>query len=134
MVVLYVAGIASTIIFFFVFFIFGETPVSKYETVDVDVAYDLIEKSSEELQILDVRTPEEYQSEHIHDAINVNVRDPDFENQISTFKEDMPVLVYCRSGVRSESAASILASKGFKEIYNMQGGIESWKRAGYQVE
>ena len=134
MFVLHIAYIASTIVFILGNSLFGGPSPSGYEILDVDAASDLIETCGKDLQILDVRTPEEYQSEHIHDAVNINVRDPGFAEQISMFKQDMPVLVYCKGGVRSESAASILTSKGFKQVYSMQGGIDTWKKAGYQVE
>jgi len=112
----------------------GGSSSSGYETLDVDAASDLIEASGEGLQILDVRTPEEFQSGHIRSAVNINVRDPGFAEQISMLKKDMPVLAYCKGGVRSESASTILVSKGFKQVYNMQGGLDTWVKAGYKVE
>jgi rhodanese-related sulfurtransferase len=133
-VVLCIAGIAGLIVFLFGSSIFGFFSPSGHKILDVDAASDLIEASGKDLQILDVRSPEEFQSGRIQSAVNINVRDPDFAEQIFMFKQDMPILVYCRSGVRSESAASILVSKRFTQVYNMQGGLEAWMRAGYQVE
>jgi len=129
MVVLHLIGIAGTIAA-----LLGSSSSSGCKVLDPDAASELIKTSGKDLQILDVRTPEEFQSDHIHDAVNVNVRDPGFAAQISMFKEDMPVLAYCKSGVRSESAGTTLVSTGFKEVYLIKGGIEAWKGAGYPVE
>jgi len=133
MVVLHLICIAGTIAAFGISLSGGSSP-PECKVLDPDAASELIGTSGKDLQILDVRTPEEFQSEHIHDAVNVNVRDPDFAEQISMFKEDMPVLAYCKSGVRSETAGTTLVSKGFKEVYLIKGGIEGWKGAGYPVE
>ena len=121
--------IASILVLFL-----GAVPSFAYEIVDVDMASNLIERSGEELQILDVRTLEEFASGHIPHAIHINIGDPDFENQISLLKQDIPILVYCKTGVRAKSAASILASKNFIKIYLMEDGIEDWMKANYPVE
>jgi rhodanese-related sulfurtransferase len=134
MIILHIFCIASMMMLLFGSSLFGGSSVSGYETLNVAAASDLIETSGKYLQILDVRTPEEFQSGHIRSAVNINVRDPDFAEQISTLKKAMPILTYCRSGIRSESAASTLVSKGFKQIYNMQGGVDAWVKAGYPVE
>jgi rhodanese-related sulfurtransferase len=134
MTLLHTVCIVGSLVTLFGISLFGASSASECKVLDVDAAYELIETSGTDLQILDVRTPEEFQSGHIHNATNVNVRDPDFAEQISMFKEDMPILAYCKSGVRSQSAGSILVSKGFKEVYHMKGGIEAWLRAGYPVE
>ena len=67
-------------------------------------------------QLIDVRTPEEYSSGHIPNAINININDSEFEQKIENLDKNEPILVYCRSGGRSGSAASILEEKGFKKI------------------
>ena len=117
------------------FLLFGAplSHASEIEIVNIDTISDLIE-SNKNLQILDVRTPEEFASGHIPHAINLNVGNPEFADQISSLEQDIPILVYCRSGVRAKSAASILTSNGFSQIYLMQGGMEDWIRANYPVE
>jgi len=116
-----ISGIATILVL-----LFGSTVSGAYETVGIDAAYELIESFGEELQILDVRTPEEYALGHIPNAHNLNIRDKNFKHQTSLLNPDMPILVYCRSGVRAESAASILASEGFTEIYLMKAEFSSW--------
>jgi rhodanese-related sulfurtransferase len=134
MIILCIACIVSTVVLLLGSSLLNSSSVSGHTILNVDAASDLIERSGKDLQILDVRTPEEFESGRIQSAININVRDPEFAEQISMLKQDMPILIYCRSGVRSESAASILALERFTQVYTMRGGIETWMRAGYQVE
>jgi thioredoxin len=81
-------------------------------------------------QILDVRTPEEYASEHIDNAINVNWLGDNFVSGAEKFDKTKPVFVYCKSGGRSAKASAKLAELGFKNIYNLDGGMMKWNAAG----
>lgn len=84
--------------------------------------------------ILDVRTPEEFSKGHIESATAINIYDKSFESKIKLMQKDKQIYVYCLSGARSESASKILLNNGFKEVFNLQGGILSWKNAGYKLE
>jgi thioredoxin 1 len=81
--------------------------------------------------LLDVRTPGEYNEEHLNNAVNIDYNSADFEAQIKKLEKSRPVFLYCLSGGRSGSAVSVLAANGFKEIYNMQGGIMQWRAAKF---
>lgn len=85
-------------------------------------------------QLIDVRTPEEFNEGHLKGALNFNINADDFEKQIATLDIHKPVLVYCLSGGRSSSAAEIMGEKGFIEIYNLQGGIMKWNAANKLLE
>ena len=125
-------GILITWIATILVLLFGAASPISYETVhivDADAAFDLIENFGEKLQILDVRTKEEYILGHIPNASNINIGDSNFKDQISFLDPDIPVLVYCRSGMRAESAASILTSEGFVEIYLMKDEFSNWKKS-----
>ena len=79
------------------------------------------------IQLIDVRTPEEYEQHKIEGAQLINIYDSDFEEIIDTTLDvSIPVGVYCHSGIRSISAAKILAKKGFT-VYNLRGGMIFWK-------
>lgn len=80
--------------------------------------------------IIDVRTPEEYAKGHLVNAKNFNWNGTDFDKQISTLDKSKPVFVYCLSGGRSSSAAKKMRSEGFKEVYELNGGIMKWRAAG----
>ena len=83
-------------------------------------------KTNENLQLLDVRTPEEYGVEHIGNAKNVNWNGDDFVAKVNSYDKSKPIFVYCKVGGRSAQAANKLAELGFKEIYNLNGGIMKW--------
>ena len=80
-----------------------------------------------EVQLIDVRTLEEYEAGHIGNAINFDIFDGDnFLKQISTLDKDEPVYLYCKMGGRSNRAAEILKTEGFTKIYDYSGGYNDW--------
>jgi rhodanese-related sulfurtransferase len=95
------------------------------QTIDVKLFAEKL-KLTEKPQLLDVRTPEEYSTEHIVDAANVNWNGSDFVTKATTYDKSKPVFVYCKVGGRSAQAASKLVELGFKEVYNLEGGIMKW--------
>ncbi len=76
-------------------------------------------------QIIDVRTPSEFQSGHIRGSINIPLNN--LESKLSKIKKDKPVITCCASGMRSASAKGILKSRGYNEVYN-GGGWMSLQR------
>ncbi|HRO47357.1 thioredoxin domain-containing protein [Agriterribacter sp.] len=78
-------------------------------------------------QVIDVRTPEEFQSGHIAAAKNINIYDADFKARLEKLNKAQPVFVYCKGGGRSAEAAKILNELGFTNIYDLQGGIMAWE-------
>ena len=99
------------------------------QTIDVKSFTEKL-KTTKNPQLLDVRTPEEYATEHIGNAVNVNWNGDDFITKASKYDKSKPVFVYCKVGGRSAQAADKLAELGFKEIYNLDGGIMKWNVAG----
>lgn len=87
-----------------------------------------------DVQLIDVRTLEEYSQGHIRGAINIDVLNDKFiENVKRDIDRTKSVAVYCRSGKRSEKACKILKSNGFKPI-NLIGGIIEWQNSGRPIE
>jgi rhodanese-related sulfurtransferase len=80
--------------------------------------------------LLDVRTEDEYKQGHIEGANLIPVQD--LESRLDEIPRDRQIIVYCKSGVRSRSAASILIENGFGMVYDM-GGISDWQAKGYPV-
>ena len=84
--------------------------------------------------VLDVRTPEEFSSGYIRGAKNINFLSTNFRNEISKLDKNKTYLVYCASGGRSAAACKIMTDLGFKEVYNLKGGIYGWKKVGKDVK
>jgi phage shock protein E len=101
---------------------------------DVDVAeFDKLVQTGKHV-ILDVRTAEEYAAGHIPGAVLIDVKKPDFQEKIDKLDKGKTYLVHCRSGVRSVTACTAMEKAGFKETYNLLGGIRAWAEAGKPVE
>jgi len=86
------------------------------------------------VQILDVRTAKEFEKEHIKDAINIDINEDNFVQEISSLDKSKPVFVYCLAGSRSSNAASVLKDNGFKNIYELDGGMLAWLKTSKPVE
>lgn len=82
--------------------------------------------NDKKVQLVDVRTAREYGSGHIQGAKNIDFYSGKFAAEFNKLKKDKPVYVYCRTGARSRHAANKLADLGFKEIYDLKGGIVRW--------
>ena len=80
--------------------------------------------------ILDIRTPGEYQSGHLRDAIMIDYYSTSFADDISRLDKEKSYLVYCRSGNRSARSMDLLKKLQFQKIYHLQSGINSWNAAG----
>lgn len=77
------------------------------------------------VQLVDVRTKGEYDEGHIPGAKNMDVRGPDFGQDMKKLDKKKPVAVYCKSGMRSKMAAEKLIQEGFT-VYNLEKGFLSW--------
>ena len=80
--------------------------------------------------VLDVRTPEEFKSGHIPNAINIDIYSDYFRADISALDKSKRYAVYCRSGKRSVDASSEMDLTGFKSTFNLTGGIIEWVDSG----
>jgi phage shock protein E len=77
------------------------------------------------LFVLDVRTPEEFAAGHVPGA--VNVPHDQLPNRLADVPRDKDVVVYCRSGRRSQIAADILTTNGFRRVSHLEGDIIAWQ-------
>jgi len=78
--------------------------------------------------IIDVRTPDEFNKGHLKNSLNVNWFDENFDENLNIFSKDLPVMVYCLSGGRSSQANERIKSLGFKNVYELDGGILEWRK------
>lgn len=77
--------------------------------------------------ILDVRSREEFNSGHIPGAKNMDIMGGNFAGLIANLDKEKAYFVYCRSGGRSSSACGAMAGQGFTNLFNLRGGIGSWR-------
>jgi len=80
-------------------------------------------KTDSSIQLVDVRTPQEYDRAHLKGAINIDVNSANWQTQLSQLDKSKPVYVYCLSGSRSQDMMKTLQAEGFKEVYNLDGGL-----------
>lgn len=81
--------------------------------------------------LLDVRTPTEINKGYLHGAVFMDFYDSSFRQQVNNLDKDKPVFVYCAIGGRSWDAAKLMTEMGFKNVYDLKGGIIVWKIKNY---
>ncbi|MCL6274527.1 rhodanese-like domain-containing protein [Muricauda sp. 2012CJ35-5] len=91
----------------------------------------LIENAlDKDVQLIDVRTPQEFAAGSIGQAINLNVNDANFSELILDLDKEKPVYLFCKKGGRSNRAAQIFKENGFTNIYDYSGGYDDWVKSG----
>ena len=91
--------------------------------------------TKENIQILDVRTPGEFFSGHIKNALQADWNDKkEFERRIAFVDKNKPVYVYCLAGGRSAAAADKMRKMGFANVYELTGGTNAWRAANKPLE
>lgn len=102
---------------------------STANTIAEDVNVETFQSKIDGAQLLDVRTPAEWNEGIIEGAIMADFYEDSFKSELEKLDKEVPVAVYCRSGGRSGSAMDIMKEMGFKEVYNLDGGIGAWNSA-----
>ena len=82
--------------------------------------------SVEDIQLIDVRTIEEYNSGYIGGALNIDFYKSSFIDSINVLDKSKTTVVYCKSGNRSSKSALMMKSLGFKNVYNLKEGMNGW--------
>ncbi len=95
----------------------------EFESVAYEKAAALLEDSK--VIIIDVRSKEPYSEGHIPNAKNIPLKE--LEEKITQLNKNDIYLIVCKTGKTSETASSLLAKNGFKQIYNLSGGMDSWE-------
>jgi len=106
------------------------------KAVHKNVKADEFEKLSKEPDtvILDVRSAKEYATGHIKDSVLIDFNSKDFVEQLKKLDKSKTYLVHCAVGGRSAKACTKLDGLDFPKVYNLEGGIMAWQRAGKPVE
>ncbi len=104
-----------------------------FNNVSVSEAkYMMSEQNNNKVDIvLDVRTGEEYARSHLKGAVLIPIMI--LAEKKHEIQKRQSILVYCHNGNRSKTACEYLTSKGYKHVFNMLGGIESWVKKGFEI-
>jgi rhodanese-related sulfurtransferase len=93
-----------------------------------NAAFDSIIKSEPDIQLIDVRTANEFDAGKIKGAQNYDILNGDFERVISELEKDKPVALYCHGGNRSSRAREMLENNGFSYIIELEKGYSNYKK------
>ena len=85
------------------------------------------------IQLVDIRTPEEFALGYIEGAQNIDYYNPDFLSNINKLNKDKPLAIYCKSGGRTKDALKALAKEGFVKIIALSGGLLKWESEGFTL-
>ncbi|HZJ20660.1 MAG TPA: rhodanese-like domain-containing protein [Pricia sp.] len=97
----------------------------KIAVLDRDTYADAITGSK--IQLVDVRTANEFKGGHIKNAMNIDFYNVvNFQKSFKKLDKNKPVYLYCRSGARSQKVARKLVDMGFSQIYDLKGGYMGW--------
>jgi rhodanese-related sulfurtransferase len=107
-----------------------KNPMEPFTRVSVQEAKEKIDNGG--VQVIDVRTPEEYAGGHVPGAVNI----PHMAvlARQSELAKDKELVFICQVGQRSALACEFAAAAGFKDLYNVEGGTDAWIKAGYAVD
>ena len=100
-----------------------------FTRISIDEAKSMM---SGEVQVIDTREPHEYADGHVPGAINI----PHMATlpRVGELATDRPLVFICKSGQRSALAAEFAAAAGLTDLYNVEGGTDAWRVAGYDLE
>ena len=98
-------------------------------SINVKQAYKLIKdnESNQNFIILDVRKPDDFEKEHIANAINIDFKSSDFSTKLDSLDRSKIYLINCYGGFRSKNTMGLMEKIGFTKLYNMKGGIMKWR-------
>ncbi|NNK68901.1 MAG: rhodanese-like domain-containing protein [Flavobacteriaceae bacterium] len=91
-------------------------------------------RNMDDVQLVDIRTPEEYKDGYIAGFQNIDYFSNSFEQDIQGLDKSKPVVVYCRSGRRTAKCTKKMIEAGFVKIYDLEGGITQWQHEGFEVK
>lgn len=116
----------KTVVVTFLFSLVACTKSS--DTIKTISSTELQSKVGQQIQLIDVRTPEEFLENNIEGSQNIDISSKDFEQKVAQLDQNKPIYVYCRKGSRSRKASQKLEDLGFTEIYDLKGGILEWNK------
>jgi rhodanese-related sulfurtransferase len=113
-------------LFLFSLFISCNGPAEGVFVLDC-ASFDSTLKQTENPQLIDVRTPQEFEGGTIYEALNIDYNGEDFKAAMNQFDKKRPIFLFCAKGGRSGNASKIGKNLGFETIYDLERGYTAWK-------
>lgn len=110
----------------------GKVVATKPEIVSLS-AFEFSQNHKEGV-LIDIRTPEEFNSGHLEGAVNLDFYSPSFRADLDSLGRDGFYFIYCRSGSRTSQAKILMESLGFNNVYALRGGVLAWNSAGLPLK
>jgi rhodanese-related sulfurtransferase len=104
---------------------------AKFKNIGVE-QFDKLRQQTN-IVVLDVRTPKEFAAGHIPGATNIDWNGADFAKRAAALDKSKTYLVHCAVGGRSAKASDKMAALQFTNVYNLEGGMKAWEKAGKPV-
>lgn len=111
----------------------AQAPAAQLAPGRVDVAQFAALITTAGVQIIDVRTPQEFADGHIAGAVNIPVQQSDFAERVAQLDPSGTYAVYCRSGNRSQGAVAQMKDAGITDIYELADGTKGWTADGQSL-
>ena len=108
---------------FLIIFFFSIYSNSQPYSINFNEYLELSKKNK--FQLIDVRTSDEFNLNRLTNAINIDLNDSVFLRRFEKFNKEDNILLYCRSGRRSLIGAELLVKNGYKNIFDLKGGVIS---------
>ncbi|MDC3337116.1 rhodanese-like domain-containing protein [Flavobacteriales bacterium] len=80
----------------------------------------------DQVQLVDVRTPNEFKNGKIENAVNIDFNGTNFKEEIGQLDKSKPTLIYCQGGGRSAMAMQVMVHLGFIHVLELNGGFSNW--------
>ena len=126
---LLLSGTLLALIILLIVNIYGDT-FKKYAVVDTHAAVSLMD--DDELIILDVREEKERSSGFINNDINIPMSQ--VKNKMDSLDKSKNILVYCKSGTRSDQISGFLSKNEFQNVSSLKGGFNAWQKAELPIQ
>jgi rhodanese-related sulfurtransferase len=107
----------------------GSAPWPDDRYISIDEVYQRLQNADPDMLLVNVVDEEFYDLGHIEGSLTIPW--DTLSGNLDQLDPDMHIVIYCRRGVRSESAYDTLAGNGYPQVWVMDGGIEAWIAAGY---
>ncbi len=86
-----------------------------------------------DFSVIDLRSKNEFKKERIFNAFVINFHTKSFKEEILSLDKNKTYLIYCKTGRYAKITSEIMKENGFLRVYNIQGGIDLWKKLGYSI-